>query len=103
MIRDVSLIINAFITVIGAKIDQHDDSGFKKIHQFEISLKRKDTRDLEQDINNTSVRSRLSFEIRLLFPDKNEALFEANVGQFKDGSIPKFKFRDEIVVANIYE
>lgn len=96
--------------VIGAKIDQHDDSGFKKIHQFEISLKRKDkrgleqdARDLEQDINNTSVRSRLSFEIRLLFPDKNEAMFEANVGQFKDCPIPKFKFRDEIIVANIYE
>ncbi|KAG2229760.1 hypothetical protein INT48_004764 [Thamnidium elegans] len=66
---------------IGAKIDQHDDSGFKKIHQFEISLKREDTKDLEQDINNTRVRSRLSFEIRLLFPDKNEAMFEANIGQ----------------------
>lgn len=74
-----------------------NESGFKKIHQFEICLKRQNS-----DVNNTSIRSRLSFEIRLLFPNKNEARFEVNIGQSKESSIPKFEFRDEILVTNIY-
>ncbi|KAI7895644.1 uncharacterized protein EV154DRAFT_494467 [Mucor mucedo] len=82
---------------IGIEEGSSNKNDYKKIHQFEICLKRQ-----HGDINNTSIRSRLSFEIRLMFPSKNEAKFEVNIGQSKESNIPKFEFRDEILVTNIY-
>lgn len=45
--------------------------------------------------------ARLHFDVRII-PDNNEAKFEANVCSRLGSKIPEFRFRDEILVANIY-
>lgn len=41
------------------------------------------------------------FDVRMI-PDNNEIKFEANIGTRVGEKIPEFRFRDEILVANIY-
>ncbi|KAG2196471.1 hypothetical protein INT47_012672 [Mucor saturninus] len=73
-----------------------DLTNFHKIHQFEIYVKRD-----EDDPMTAARNSRLHFDVRII-PDNNEAKFEANVGSRLGNKIPEFRFRDEILVANIY-
>jgi hypothetical protein len=73
-----------------------DLSKFQKIHQFEIYVKRD-----ADDPMTRAPNSRLHFDVRLI-PDNNEAKFEANVSSRLGKKIPEFRFRDEILVANIY-
>ncbi|KAI7875537.1 uncharacterized protein EV154DRAFT_76273 [Mucor mucedo] len=73
-----------------------DLTNFHKIHQFEIYVKRD-----EDDPMTAAPKSRLHFDVRII-PDNNEAKFEANVGSRLGNKIPEFRFRDEILVANIY-
>lgn len=73
-----------------------DLTKFNKIHQFEIYVKRD-----QDDPMTAAPDSRLHFDVRII-PDNNEAKFEANVGSRLGSKIPEFRFRDEILVANIY-
>lgn len=41
------------------------------------------------------------FDVRMI-PDNNEIKFEANIGTRVGEKIPEFRFRDEILVAHIY-
>lgn len=45
--------------------------------------------------------NRLHFSVRMI-PDNNEVIFEANVSSRIGRKIPEFRFRDEILVAQIY-
>lgn len=73
-----------------------DLSKFQKIHQFEIYIKRD-----ADDPMTAAPNSRLHFDVRVI-PDNNEAKLEANVCSRLGKKIPEFRFRDEILVANIY-
>lgn len=78
------------------------DRTFRKIHQFEIYVKRdKDDPLTDGDINSDSP-PRLHFEVRFI-PDNNEAKFEAKASARLGKKIPEFRFRDEFLVANIYD
>ena len=68
---------------------------YQRIHQFEIYLK-KSNDDLITNFDN-----RLCFDVRMI-PGSNEAVFEANVSPRIGRKIPKFRFPDEILVAQIY-
>ncbi|KAI9261965.1 hypothetical protein EDC94DRAFT_609376, partial [Helicostylum pulchrum] len=70
---------------------------FRKIHQFELYVKRD-----EDDPMTAGDERRLHFDIRLI-PDNNEAKFEARVGSRLGKKIPEYRFRDEFLVANIYD
>ncbi|KAI8090644.1 hypothetical protein BDF21DRAFT_194701 [Thamnidium elegans] len=70
---------------------------FRKIHQFELYVKRD-----EDDPMTAGKKPRLHFDIRLI-PDNNEAKFEARVGSRLGKKIPEYRFRDEFLVANIYD
>jgi hypothetical protein len=73
-----------------------DLSKFQKIHQFEIYVKQD-----KDDPMTATPNSRLHFDVRVI-PDNNEAKFEANVCSRLGERIPEFRFRDEVLVANIY-
>jgi hypothetical protein len=73
-----------------------DLSKFQKIHQFEIYVKR----DADDPMTGAP-NPRLNFDVRVI-PDKDEAKFEAKVSSRLGRTIPKFHFRDEILVTNIY-
>ncbi|GAN05319.1 hypothetical protein MAM1_0087c04789 [Mucor ambiguus] len=73
-----------------------DKERYQRIHQFEIYLK-KDKDDPMADFPG----NRLHFAVRMI-PDNNEVIFEANVSSRIGGNIPEFRFRDEILVAQIY-
>ncbi|KAI9261963.1 hypothetical protein EDC94DRAFT_694350 [Helicostylum pulchrum] len=70
---------------------------FRKIHQFELYVKCD-----EDDPTTAGDECRLHFDIRLI-PDNNEAKFEARVGSRLGKKIPEYRFRDEFLVANIYD
>ncbi|GAA5801272.1 hypothetical protein HPULCUR_006718 [Helicostylum pulchrum] len=70
---------------------------FRKIHQFELYVKCD-----EDDPTTAGDERRLHFDIRLI-PDNNEAKFEARVGSRLGKKIPEYRFRDEFLVANIYD
>ncbi|GAA5809045.1 hypothetical protein MFLAVUS_002448 [Mucor flavus] len=74
-----------------------DNCKFRKIHQFELYVKR----DVDDPMTFGGER-RLHFDIRLI-PDNNEAKFEARVGSRLGKKIPEYRFRDEFLVANIYD
>ncbi|GAA5809043.1 hypothetical protein MFLAVUS_002446 [Mucor flavus] len=74
-----------------------DNANFRKIHQFELYVKR----DVDDPMTFGGQR-RLHFDIRLI-PDNNEAKFEARVGSRLGKKIPEYRFRDEFLVANIYD
>lgn len=69
---------------------------YQRIHQFEIYLK-KDKDDPMANFKD----NRLHFSVRMI-PDNNEVIFEANVSSRIGRKIPEFRFRDEILVAQIY-
>ncbi|CAO3619321.1 unnamed protein product [Mucor fragilis] len=69
---------------------------YQRIHRFEIYLKK----DKEDSIANLD-KSRLHFIVRMI-PDSNEVVIDANVFPSIGGRIPEFRFRDEILVAQIY-
>ncbi|EPB90796.1 hypothetical protein HMPREF1544_02374 [Mucor circinelloides 1006PhL] len=69
---------------------------YQRIHQFEIYLK-KDKDDPMANFKD----NRLHFSVRMI-PDNNEVIFEASVSSRIGRKIPEFRFRDEILVAQIY-
>ncbi|CEP07046.1 hypothetical protein [Parasitella parasitica] len=70
---------------------------FQKIHRFEIYIK-KDPDDPMVSFEN----NRLHFYVRMI-PDNNEVIFEASICSRIGKKIPEFRFRDEILVAQIYD
>ncbi|GAA5801212.1 hypothetical protein HPULCUR_006655 [Helicostylum pulchrum] len=74
-----------------------DNPNFRKIHQFELYVKR----DEDNPITDYE-HPRLYFDICLTFKD-DEAMFEAIIGSELGKKIPEFRFRDEFLVANIYD
>lgn len=52
--------------------------------------------------NEPKNKARIPFEIRF-FPDNNEAKFEANLCSRLGEKNPEFRFRDEFLVANIFD
>ncbi|KAG2205278.1 hypothetical protein INT47_009543 [Mucor saturninus] len=75
---------------------KHDLSGFYKIHQFELYIKR----DID-DPTTTTPGSRLHFDVSLKF-DRDESIFEAFACSKLGQKIPEFRFEDQFLVANIY-
>lgn len=69
---------------------------FQKIHQFELYVK-KDPEDPMVNFKN----NRLHFYVRMI-PDNNEVVFEASICSRIGKQVPEFRFRDEILVAQIY-
>ncbi|KAI7875533.1 uncharacterized protein EV154DRAFT_606830 [Mucor mucedo] len=75
---------------------KHDLSGFYKIHQFELYIKR----DID-DPTTIAPESRLHFDVSLKF-DRDESIFEAFACSKLGQKIPNFRFEDQFLVANIY-
>ncbi|KAG2205245.1 hypothetical protein INT47_009510 [Mucor saturninus] len=75
---------------------KHDLSGFYKIHQFELYIKR----DID-DPTTTTPGSRLHFDVSLKF-DRDDSIFEAFACSKLGQKIPEFRFEDQFLVANIY-
>lgn len=88
------------LLVIQATEEEASGAKYNKIHQFEVSL----SRDQMYQSNYGSSKNRLSFEIRMVFPNNNETRFEANIlSTVKQSDIPEFRFRDQILVTNFYD
>lgn len=86
--------------VIQATEEEANGARYNKIHQFEVSL----SQDQMYQSSYGSSKTRLSFEIRMVFPNNNETRFEANIlNTFKQSDIPEFRFRDQILVTNFYD
>ncbi|KAL9557095.1 hypothetical protein MBANPS3_001552 [Mucor bainieri] len=77
-----------------SKLNRDDE--YQRIHQFEIYLKKDESDPMAKFKDN-----RLQFTVRMV-PDNNEVVFEANVCSRIGRKIPEFRFRDEILVAQIY-
>lgn len=86
--------------VIQATEEEANGARYNKIHQFEVSL----SQDQMYQSSYGSSKTRLSFEVRMAFPNNNETRFEANIlSTVKQSDIPEFRFRDQILVTNFYD
>ncbi|KAG2237182.1 hypothetical protein INT48_006586 [Thamnidium elegans] len=74
-----------------------DNCNFRKIHQFELYLKRD-----EDNIMTTGENPRLHFDIRIIFGN-NEAKFEAKINSEFGKNAPTYRSGDDFLVANIYD
>ncbi|KAG2237184.1 hypothetical protein INT48_006588 [Thamnidium elegans] len=74
-----------------------DNCNFRKIHQFELYLKRD-----EDNLMTIGENPRLHFDIRLIFGN-NEAKFEAKINSEFGKNAPTCRSRDDFLIANIYD
>ncbi|GAA5808987.1 hypothetical protein MFLAVUS_002387 [Mucor flavus] len=74
-----------------------DNSSFRKIHRFELYIKRD-----EDNPFTDCEHPRLHFDICLTL-EKNEARFEAKISSELGKKILAYRSRDEFLVANIYD